>query len=348
MKKRPLLLFVLLGCFLLAGIALYSQRERLYLRQVDRILQRVDASLLTDGQLHVVLCGTAAALPDRDRAGPCTAILANGEFLLVDAGPGSWRNVDLANLPIGKLSGILVTHFHSDHIAELGEATVQSWIGGRSQPLPIYGPEGIEDIVAGFNQVYRRDVGYRVAHHDPAYMPPQGGVSVAQPFSAPQPGTAVTVLERNGLKVTAFRVSHRPIEPAVGYRIEYGGRSVVISGDTTAVPETVRMAQGADLLIHEALATQLTRRAAARAKALGMGRTSKLATDVGDYHTTPVEAAQLAQQASVKTLVLSHIFPPLPNPIARRLFLAGTADAFQGKIILGEDGQRFDFAPRQP
>jgi ribonuclease Z len=339
------------AALILVAAAIFGREpllQKLMAHQIDRTLTRVDDSMLSDGKLHVVLCGTAAALPDKDRAGPCTAVIAGGQFLLVDAGPGSWRNVDLLNLPTAKLSGILVTHFHSDHIGDIGEAITQSWIAGRKEPLPIYGPPGVLDIVEGFRQAYARDAGYRVAHHDEEYMPSAGSRTRAQTISMPTGEDATSVFERDGLKVSAFRVDHAPVEPAMGYRFEYAGRVVVISGDTVPTASVVRNAQGADLLLHEALAAHLTDRAAKRADDLGMLRLGKLARDVRGYHTTPVQAAEIAQQAGVHTLVYTHIFPPLTNAVARRLFLKGTGKAFDGEIVLGEDGSRFDLAPKAP
>ena len=148
MKKFLLILIAI------AALAAYVERdallEKIITRQIDRTLKRVDYSLLSDGKIHVVLCGTAAALPDPDRAGPCTAVIAGGQFWLIDTGPGSWRNVDRFNLPVSKLSGVLITHFHSDHIGDLGEAITQSWIAGRATPLDVYGPQGINEVVGGF------------------------------------------------------------------------------------------------------------------------------------------------------------------------------------------------------
>ena len=338
------------GLVLAAGATgLYVERaallERMMLRQIDKTLNRVDQGILTDGQLHVILCGTAAALPDPTRADACTAIIANGEFWLIDIGPGAWRNLDKMNLPLGKLSGVLLTHYHSDHIGELGEAATQSWIAGRSQPLPVYGPTGLESVVAGFDQAYAHDTQYRVEHHLDEYMP--HAARPMQPHVLPTPeGTdRVPVFERNGLKVSAFRVQHDPVDYAFGYRIEFGGRVVVVSGDTKPSESVVANAQGADLLVHEALATAMTGRASARARELGMARLGKLAKDVGNYHTTPVQAAEIAARAQVKKLLYTHIFPPLPNAMARRMFLEGTAQAYTGPIVLGEDGTRIDLAP---
>lgn len=347
MKK---LVLVLAALIIAASVVLFLMRdalmERVMIQRIDQTLSRVDESPLTDGKLHVFLCGTAAALPDADRAGPCTAILAGGEFILVDAGPASWRNLDLNNLPVGKLSAILVTHFHSDHIGELGEAITQSWIAGRMKPLDVYGPSGLAQVVAGFQAAYAHDVGYRVEHHDAQYMPPEGGVANAHELAVPSDDGAVPVFERNGVKVSAFRVSHPPIEPAVGYRVEYAGRVVVISGDTRKTSSLVVNARGADLLVHEALASHMTNRASARAVELGKPRMAKLAADVGNYHTTPIEAAEVAQAAGVKKLVITHVFPPLPNAVAKRLFLNNTSTAFDGPIVLGEDNMRFELAPQ--
>lgn len=343
------LMFGVLALWLAAGIVVAAKWEllldRVMVRQIDRNLGRVDTTLLQDGQLHVFLCGTAAALPDRDRAGPCTAVIANGEFLLFDIGPAAWRNVDLLDLPISQLSGVFLTHFHSDHIGGLGEAIQQSWIAGRAQPLEVHGPTGVQRVVDGFALAYQADTGYRVAHHDDKFMPALAQPALSRPFVLPAEDERITVFERNDVKVSAFRVDHAPIDQAVGYRIDYRGRSVVISGDTTKTDNTILHARGADLLIHEALASRLTNRVAARAAENGNTRLAKLAVDVHDYHATPVEAAEVAQAAGVKQLVISHVFPPLPNAMARRMFMQGVGDAFEGESVLGEDGMRFDLSP---
>jgi ribonuclease Z len=341
-KVLPGLLLLLLIVGALGYLKREALLERVMLQRIDQTLTRVDESLLGDGGLHVFLCGTAAALPDASRAGPCTAVLAGGEFILVDAGPASWRNLDLANLPVGRLSAILITHFHSDHIGELGEAVTQSWIAGRQQPLDVFGPPGIVQVVEGFQVAYAQDVGYRVAHHLPEYLPPEGAVASPHVLPVPDGDAAVPVFERNGVKVSAFRVEHEPANPALGYRIEYQGRVVVISGDTRRTDTVIANARGADLLVHEALAAHMTDRASARAAELGM---AKLAADVRTYHTTPVEVAQIAQAAGVKKLVITHVFPPLPNAVARRLFMQGTREAFSGPVVLGEDGMLFSLRP---
>jgi ribonuclease Z len=338
-KLAPLALVVLA----LAGC------ERIEARLVERAAARALAGdrtdLLDDGSLHVILCGTGSPLADAARAGPCTAILGAGHFVLVDAGPGSQREVGLLRLPRARLEAVFVTHLHSDHVGELGEARVQSWIAGRRAPLAIHGPPGVEQVVEGFERVYAADTRYRVAHHGVEAMPPEAGRAVAKPIAPPEAGEASLVFEADGLRILAFAVDHAPVEPAYGYRIELGGRSVVVSGDTKKSANLARHARGADLLVHEALAARMIAPVTAFARAHGLTRWAKLTSDVVDYHTTPVEAAELAREAGVRVLVLSHVVPPLANFVARRMFLRGVGEAWDGEVVLGSDGMHFTLAP---
>jgi len=317
-------------------------------REAERALRaRADRSILQSPDLHVILCGTGSPLPDKDRAGACTAVVAGGEFVLVDVGPGAWETVDLAGLPIGDLSAVLLTHFHSDHIGDLGEATTQSWIAGRTRPLDVYGPEGTAQVVAGFDQAYAADERYRTVHHGADYLPPSAAPAVGHDIAlADAPDADAVVFDRNGLRVTMFRVHHDPVVPAVGYRFDFGGRSVVVSGDTAKTASVVEHAKGADLLIHEALQREMMGRVAAAAERIGNARLAKMARDTLGYHTSPVEAAEVARDAGVSTLVLSHLVPGPRNFLMRRMFLAGVRDVFAGEVVLGEDGMRFDLAPR--
>jgi len=319
--------------------------SRIIERAAARALTGDRTDLLNDGNLHVVLCGTGSPLADANRASACTAVLAGGHFVLVDVGPGSLRNVALERLPRARLDAVLLTHFHSDHIGELGEAVVQSWIAGRTQALAIYGPPGVAQVVDGFKQAYAFDTQYRVAHHGVEAMPPAGGSAVAHVVDVPTSDEGAVVFEADGLRVTAFAVEHAPVAPAYGYRFDYHGRSVVISGDTKKSDNVVRRARGADLLIHEALAAHMIAPATAYARANGLSRWAKLATDVVTYHTTPVEAAEVAKAAQVHMLALTHIVPAVPNFIARRMFLRGTSSVWDGEIVLGTDGMHFQLSP---
>jgi ribonuclease Z len=197
--------------------------------------------------------------------------------------------------------------------------------------------------VDGFNTAYAQDAAYRTAHHGEGVLPAAAAHAVAREIPlADTANASARVLERDGLTVTMFRVDHAPVAPAVGYRFDYRGRSVVVSGDTKRSQSLVEHAKGADILIHEALQPALIARAVAGAQRLEMPRLAKLAGDIPGYHASPVEAAEVAQAAGVRHLVLTHLVPAPNNFLTRRLFLAGVSAAFGGEVTLGTDGMRFD------
>jgi len=326
-------LFGILGC--------ERAEQSLYDRAAEQAARADNEQWLGDSAIHVFLCGTGTPLADRERAGACTAVIAGGKFFLVDVGPGAWENVQLWRLPRAKLTGVLLTHYHSDHIGDLGEVTTQSWIAGRRGPLDVYGPPGVVQVAGGFRAAYALDAQYRVAHHSEAMMPPAGSALVARTIELTDPGEIATVYEADGLRVTAFAVDHQPVAPAYGYRFDYQGRSLVISGDTAKSDNLARHATGADLLIHEALAAHMIGRLSDTLRQRGVERLAKLTADIVDYHATPVEAAQIAAAAKVKMLVLTHLVPAPANALLRRVFLQGVAEVWDGEVVLGEDGMHF-------
>jgi ribonuclease Z len=332
------LLYVSVACVALFGTGCDQIESRIIERAASRALSGNRTDLLEDGNLHVILCGTGSPLADPDRAGPCTAVLAGGHFILVDVGPGAMRQVALDRLPRDRIDAVLLTHFHSDHIGELGEAVLQTWVAGRTAPLRVYGPPGVAQVTDGFRQAYAFDAQYRVAHHGAEAMPPAAAVPEVVTVPLPSPEAAATVFEMDGLRVTAFAIDHEPVSPAYGYRFDYRGRTVVISGDTKKSANLALHAQNADLLVHEALAAHMLEPVTRYARSAGLTRWAKLTSDVPTYHTTPVEAAEIAKAAKVRMLVLTHIVPPLTNIVARRLFMRGVADAWDGPVQLGRDG----------
>jgi ribonuclease Z len=338
------LLVVVLAIGMLTGCRLV---DRIVESRIERQLSRVDTAILESEELNLVLCGTGIPGPDLDRADACTAIIAGGEFVLVDAGPGSWKHIDHANLPGGRLSAIFLTHFHSDHIGGLGEAIEGSWLAGRERPLEVRGPPGTARVVAGFREAYAQNAEYRIAHLGEEIR--AGAETVAYEFPLEPENdafAAAVVLDRNGLRVTMFRVDHGLARPAVGYRFDYRGRAVVVSGDTRKNANVARQARGADILIHEAAHLDLVRRAGKVAERLGQRRLQKVLGDVTLFHTGTLEAAEVARDAGVPTLVFSHLIPGPRNFIERRVFLSGVRDVFPGDAIVGDDEMRFRLPPR--
>lgn len=312
--------------------------QRVMLRVVTRNMTTSLLDELPDG-LHVALCGAGSPLPDVQRSGPCVAVVAGGKLYIVDSGAGSSRVLSRMRLPQGRVEALFLTHFHSDHIDGVGELMLQRWAGGgRNAPLPVYGPTGVERVIAGFNEAYAQDFVYRVAHHGADTTPPSGAGGAAQPFPRPAEGELPVVLTDGDLRVSAFLVDHAPVAPAVGYRFDYKGRSAVISGDTAKSANLTAMAKGADLLLHEALSPALVGIMTRAAAAAGAANIAKITVDIIDYHTSPVEAAEIARDAGVGHLLFYHIVPPLPLRVLRGIFVAGVADVYSGPVTVGMDG----------
>jgi ribonuclease Z len=311
-------------------------------RQVQRNLSGEAFAEMTDG-LNVVLCGAGSPLPDPSRSGPCVLVIAGTRVMVVDVGSGAVRRIGPAGVPMGKIEDVFLTHFHSDHIDGLGELMMQRWAGGsRDAPLPVHGPPGVEDVVAGFNQAYAHDDGYRIAHHGSKIVPPSGAGGVAVPFALPAAGEGVVVLDVDGLKVTAFAVDHKPVVPAVGYRFDYRGRSVVVSGDTAKSANLQKFAAHADLLVHEALDPELVDVMTEAATRAGAANIAQITRDIHSYHTTPVQAAEIARDAQVKALLFYHIAPALPFAPLEHVFVKGVSEVFSGSVTVGRDGTWVD------
>ncbi len=305
-------------------------------RAIETNMLANTSSNLEDG-IHVFLCGTGSPLPDPLRGGPCLAVLAGDHRLIFDAGSGSARTLAQMRFPMGEIDRIYLTHLHSDHIDGLGEVLLQSWINGvRTRPTPVAGPEGIVDVVEGFNRAYRPDSGFRTAHHGEAIAPPSGSGGVAERLETPE--TSDIVFDRDGLTVRAIQVNHDPVEPALGFRIDYAGRSVAISGDTTFDENFVAAAMGADLVVHEALQPDMVLVMKDAAENAGRDNIATILGDILDYHASPEDAARAAEKAGADMLVLTHIVPPLPTRLLHDVFLGDARDNFGGDLIIGEDG----------
>ena len=328
----------------------------IYLTACDGLVERglkkqlknnqAGVAMLTDGKMHVVLVGTGGPFPNTERVSVATAVIAGGEFIMVDTGPGTVRNALLQQLPMGSLSAIFLTHFHSDHIADLGEANMYSWVqGNRNKRLEVFGPPGVEKVVEGYALAYEQDSRYRTAHHGEDVAPPEGATPIAQPITIQDPDQAELMFDRNGLKAWAFRVDHFPAKPAIGFRFEYKGKKVVITGDTKQTGTLARHADKADLFICEALDAKTIHLAARVAKEANQPSLSKIFTDITDYHLTPIQAAEIAQKAGVKKLVFYHVTPPLSNFILKRRYLEGVDDIYTGDVEIGEDGMTLNLVP---
>jgi ribonuclease Z len=259
--------------------------------------------------LRIVMVGTSGPLPVRDRAKPCIAIQAGGALYLVDVGPESTENMMTWRLPIRSVRAVFLTHMHSDHIGDLGEFNMQSWVQGRDQPLAVVGPPGVDKVARGFNLAYQDDHAFRRAHHERGEFkfPIPAGELTPRTIRIPSKTSTAEAWRDGDLTVTAIRVAHEPAQPALGYRFDFKGRSVSISGDTRKWPPFAEASKGVDVMLHEAQHEGMTRQVSQMLGATGNARTSALMADTLSYHTTPVEAAEIARAAGAKRLVLYHL-----------------------------------------
>lgn len=318
------------GVITLCAAAVWNSRagqDWLLDKAATAALSRSQAPEKFDG-LSVFFCGTSSPIPDPNRAQACVAIFAGESLFLVDAGAGSARVAALARLPLERLRGVFLTHYHSDHIAALPDFNLNSWVAGRPEPLAVFGPSGVTRVVDGLNEAYRLDRAYRVAHHGAALLPPELGVMEARLL---EPGTR---LNFGGLSVSSFPVDHSPVHPAVGYRFEYRGRSLVISGDTVVSDSLIKAAAGADLLIQDSLSPPIVK---ALEKAAAGSRLEKIFFDIQDYHAHSDDLSPLVRESGVRQLVLYHLVPPPRNALFKKIFKrdlpAGTVIAEDGMIV---------------
>ena len=326
------------------GVLAYSQRSTIAARLMEKGLEaRMGANIVDDLEdgLHLALCGAGGPMPAPSASGPCVAVVAGKTLFVVDSGTDGVRNLARMGYQPGTIQGVFLTHFHSDHIDGLGEMGTIRWAGGdNASPLPVYGPQGVQKVVEGFNRAYSQDFTYRHAHHGDTVAPLSGAGLKAIPFDKPAIGELQTVLEQGDLKVEALTVDHTPVEPAVGYRFAYKGRSLLITGDTVKLANIEQFARGVDLLVHEALAPNLVNMMNATARKLDNQIMAKITHDILDYHASPMEAAETARDAGVGHLLYYHIVPPLVIPGQKTLFLNGAEEIFPNYTI-GEDGVAF-------
>lgn len=267
--------------------------------------------------LSAVLLGTGSPLPSPTRAGPSTLIRADGRQFLVDCGRGVvMRMAAAGSLPV-MVERVLLTHLHSDHICDLNDVVTTHWImSGQPTALPVTGPAGTARMVEGMLAMLAADVSYRLAHHADLTWEPQLDVGEAEPG---------VVLDDGTVRILAAGTDHRPVEPTLAYRIEAGGRSVVVAGDTVPCPSLDGLCAGADVYIQTVLRDDLVR----------MVPSQRLA-DTIDYHSTVEQAAQTAARAGVGTLVLTHQVPP-PAPGSADEWIGLARRHFDGPVVFGED-----------
>ncbi len=271
--------------------------------------------------IAVLLLGTGFPRPDPNRAGAATAVIVGSKWFLVDAGRGATMRIAATPLKYGDMRAVFITHLHSDHTAGLPDLFITSWqFGRKAKPLPLYGPTGIDRLATAMLQFFEADIHIR---RDLVEKHPAGGATI----TVHRVNEGV-VYDDGEVKVTAFLEDHKPVEPAFGYRFEAHGKSIVVSGDTRPNPNLIRFAHGADVLVQEAYLPE------------HFDRVDKpeVSAVLKHYHTSAEEAGQIATDANVKMLVLTHLVPGDQDTT----FRTRAAKKYKGLIVVGKDLERIE------
>lgn len=268
--------------------------------------------------IKVTLLGTGCPTPVIERFGPSTLVEASGKKFIFDAGRGAIQRLRQASVPWQDIDGVFITHLHSDHVVGFPDLWLTGWLSGagRNRPLHIWGPVGTKHMISHLEQAFEFDIRNRIEDHQ---AKPDGVVIVATEIKEG------VIYEGDGVKITAFEVNHAPVKPAFGYRVDAGGRSVVLSGDTRFSENLIRHAAGVDLLIHEVVIPESLHHAAVPPERI---------ESVIAYHTTPEQAGEVFARVKPRLAVYSHIV--LPSVNADEL-LSATRKVYPGRLEVGED-----------
>ena len=329
LKLTSVLAFIVLIVFVLIRIPAIQDR----IAPLAMVALLSPADLPEEDSLSALVCGSASPLGATDRAQTCIMVRAGDEIYIVDIGDGANRNLGRWRIPMNKVQAVLLTHLHSDHISDLADLHLATWIPNRKSQLKVYGPQGVEFVTRGFEEAYQSDYFFRNEHHGDEVAPLHsvGFEPITIDLNKP------IIIEKDGLKVTAFEVPHDPVKPALAFRFDYKGRSIVISGDTIYSENLISYSKDADVLFHEALSMNIVSMMEDFTKRSGNDLLSKILFDVQDYHTDPVDAAKAANEAGVKHLIFYHLAPAPAIWLVEDMFVRGV-NSIRDDWTLSDDG----------
>ena len=291
-------------------------------------------NLPEEDALSAAVCGSRSPLPSPGRAETCILVAAGDDLFVVDIGDGSNQNLRSWNIDFRNIEAVLITHLHSDHIADLPGLHQNAWVvGERNSKLKVFGPEGVDQLTQGIEMAYAHDYVFRNEHHGDAVAPLEYAGFDTNVIDLNDP----VIFDNGELKITAFKVVHEPIDPALGFKFEYKGRSLVITGDTSYTQSVIDNSMNVDVLFHEAQANHMLAVIENLQRSLGMDLLATVLDDITTYHTTLIEAAEVANKANVKKLVFYHLTPAPRNFIQEVMFVRGV-DEVRKEWTLVDDG----------
>lgn len=302
-----------------------------WLPDLRREEERVRALLKDATGTKLILLGThGGPSPGQIRHNTSNVIVHNGAAYILDCGLGVTNQFARTGLSFDSVRSIFITHHHPDHNIEFGPFLVIGWIYGLRQSVGAYGPPPLKQMTRDFLESQRATIQFWAEDFK---IEPLGTIDVHE---LPEAGR---VMEDENVRVTSVLVSHPPVKPAYGYRFDFRDRSIAFSGDTVPLEAVAEMARGADVLVHEAMDLPAMERSIKQEVASGRLRAASFETVMHHMmadHSPVEEAGRIAQEAGVKTLVLSHLVPA-PISISDATWRAAAARHFRGEIIVGHD-----------
>ena len=294
----------------LAGAVALSARVRLAARQSGT---------------RLILLGTGGGpRPRKASSGSAQVIVSNGVAYVIDCGDGVARQLAFAGVPLPSLRHVFITHQHSDHTADYGNLILLAWTAGLNSRVDTWGPPPLARMTQLFFEMNASDVDMRIANEGRTPLAPLVHVHELRE------GGAVT--SDGNVTVTAALVDHPPVVPAFGYRFDARDRSLVISGDTAPSRNLAKLAAGADVLVHSVMYPPAIDRLVAR-----VPNAAALKASIVAHQTAAEDAGRVAQQAGVKTLVLSHLVPPDDPEVTDAMWREAASRHFRGTVIVGRD-----------
>jgi ribonuclease Z len=272
--------------------------------------------------LNVTLLGTGSPQPRMDRFGPSILIEAGKQKLLFDCGRGATQRIEQLKIPFAEIDALFLTHLHSDHVIGIPDLWLTGWLRGRRVPLRVWGPIGTKEMMSHLEQAYQFDI--HIRRDVDEKFSSQGVVVVAKDVEQG------VVYENEGIKVTAFLVDHGPVEPAFGYRVDFAGHSIVLSGDTRYSENLIHFSEGVDVLIHEVIDPGAFR-------AENPSASSERIQTVVAHHTTPEQTGTIFSRVKPRLAVYSHIVPGGATGL-----IGLTRKKYSGPLEVGEDLMRIE------
>ncbi|WP_078199242.1 MBL fold metallo-hydrolase [Cupriavidus necator] len=309
-------------------IALYAVAAAFMLAGYPDLAVAEDAA--SSGVFRVTLLGTGAPDPSADRFGASTLIEAGNQKILIDAGRGATIRLAQLHIPLGKIDVLFLTHYHSDHTVGVPDLWLTGWLpppfGQRNTPFHVIGPSGAADLMVNLERAYAADIKMRMADQK---LSREGLDVKVEEFTRDG-----IVYEKSGLRVTAFEVNHgEAVRPAFGYRIDYAGHAVLISGDTRLNENVVKYGAGTDLLVHEVFAVKPDMMKSPAMQAIAA------------HHVTPQEAGRVFTRARPRLAVYTHLSligtPTTPSLMPDEI-VSQTRESYNGPLAVGEDLMAFE------